>query len=165
MITKKNLWFLTLFSIILIMAVYYISIPTDEMSTLVSAEVNKNDTSVTISESSTITALKVSRDESLEKEVEAIKEILMSSSKTVEEKNEAYDTLKFLNTTKGKEENLEKILKDKYNYDNFVSIDGNKVKVVIDSKEHSYELANKIINTIEKEFDKKVYTTVSFGSK
>lgn len=165
MFTKKNLWFLTLFSIILIMAVYYISIPPDEVSSLVSAEVNKEDNTVTISESSTITALKVSRDETLEKEVDAIKDILTNTTKTTEEKNEAYETLKFLNTTKGKEENIEKIIKENFNYESFVSIDGNKIKVVVDTNNHSYELANKIINRVEKEFNNKVYTTISFGSK
>ena len=89
----------------------------------------------------------------------------MSQSKYTEEKNEAYEALKYLNTNKGKEETLEKIIKDKFNYDCFVTIDNNKIKVVVDTKEHSYELANKIINTIEKEFSTKVYTTVSFGSK
>lgn len=165
MVTKRNLWFLTLFSIILVMAVYYISVPASEMTNLVSAEVNSDDTTITLNESSAITALKVSRDEALEKEVEGIKEILMSPSKSTEEKNEAYETLKYLNTNKGKEETLEKIIKDKFNYDCFVTIDNNKIKVVVDTKEHSYELANKIINTIEKEFSTKVYTTVSFGSK
>ena len=164
MLTKKNLWFLSLFSIILVMAVYYISVPANEITDFVNAEVN-NDTNVTIKESSTITALKVSRDETLVKEVDAIKEILMSTTKTTEEKNEAYETLKFLNTTKGKEENIESIIKDKFNYDSFVSIDGNNVKVVIDAKEHSYELANKIMTTVEKEFKNKVYITVNFGSK
>ena len=165
MLSKKNLWFLTLFSIILVMAVYYISIPSDEIANLVSADVSSPETDVTIRESSTIMALKVSRDESLEKEVEAIKEILTNSSKSTEEKNEAYETLKFLNTNKGKEESLEKLIKDTYNYDSFVTIDGTKIKVVIDTKDHSYELANKIINTIQKEFDKKVFITVNFSSK
>ena len=166
MLSKKNLWFLTLFSIILVMAVYYVSIPSDGITSLVSADTGtKEDVSITVKESSTITALKVSRDESLEKEVDAIKEILTSDTKTTEEKNEAYETLKFLNTNKGKEENIEKIIKEKYNYDNFVSIDGTNVKVVIDASEHSYDLANKIMSSVQAEFDKKVYITVSFGSK
>ena len=93
MVTKRNLWFLTLFSIILVMAVYYISVPASEMTNLVSAEVNNDDTTITLNESSAITALKVSRDEALEKEVEGIKEILMSPSKSTEEKNEAYEKM------------------------------------------------------------------------
>jgi len=165
MLTKKNLWFLTLFSIILVMAVYYISVPTESNTALVNAEVSTNDdVSVTVKESETITALKVSRDEALEREVESIKEILMDDAKTSEEKSDAYEALKTINSNKGKEESLEKLIKTNYNYENFVNIDNSNVKVVIDTKDHSYELANKIINTVQQEFDNKVYVTVSFGS-
>ena len=166
MLTKKNLWFLTLFSIILVMAVYYISVPTGEITNLVNAETsNAEDLSVTVKESEAITALRVGRDEELEKEVNAIKEILTDSMRTSDEKNDAYEALKSLNTNKGKEESLEKVIKNNFNYENFVNVDGNNVKVVIDTSEHSYELANKIINAVQKEFDKKMYITVSFQSK
>lgn len=166
MLTKKNLWFLTLFSIILVMAVYYISVPTGEFTNLVNAETsNTEDLSITVKESEAITALRVSRDEELEKEVDAIKEILTDSKRTSAEKNDAYEALKSLNTNKGKEESLEKIIKTNFNYENFIKIDGNNVKVVIDTSEHSYELANKIINTVQNEFDKKMYITVNFQSK
>lgn len=166
MLTKKNLWFLTLFSIILVMAVYYISIPGGDVSSLVSKEVSNNDdVEVSVKESGSITALRVSREETLEKEVEAIKEILTDEKKTTEEKSDAYEALKTLNNNKGKEESLEKLIKNNFNYDNFVKIDNSNIKVVIDTKEHSYELANKIISTVEKEFEDKVYITVSFGSK
>lgn len=164
MLTKKNIWFLTLFSIILIMAVYYISVPGQDTS-LVNVDTSTNeDLTVTIQESEAITALRVSRDESLEKEVEAIKNILTDETKTSEEKSDAYEALKELNNNKGKEETLEKIIKSNFNYENFVKIDGSNVKIVIASKEHSYELANKIIKTVEGEFDKKIYVTVSFQS-
>ena len=74
MLTKKNLWFLTLFSIILVMAVYYISVPTGEITSLVNAETsNAEDLSVTVKESEAITALRVGRDEELEKEILADK--------------------------------------------------------------------------------------------
>ena len=165
MLTKKNMWFLTLFSIILVMAVYYVSIPNGDVTRLVSKEANVSDElSVTVSEAEAITALKVGRDESLEKEVEAIKEILTSAEKTSEEKSDAYEALKSLNVNKCKEESLEKLLKTNFNFDNFVSIDGTNVKVVVDTKEHSYDLANKIINAVQNEFDKKVYATVTFGA-
>lgn len=166
MLTKKNLWFLTLFSIILVMAVYYISVPTGDSTNLVSAETsNAEDLSVIVLESEAITALRVSRDEELEKEVASIKEILIDETRTTEEKNDAYEALKSINNNKGKEEALEKLIKTNYNYENFVKIDGTNVKVVIDSSEHSYELANKIINTVQGEFEKKMYITVSFQSK
>ena len=50
MLSKKNLWFLTLFSIILVMAVYYVSVPTPD-SSLVNKEVDdKKSTDVEIKE-------------------------------------------------------------------------------------------------------------------
>lgn len=166
MLSKKNLWFLTLFSVILVMAVYYISYPTSDLDLSVNKEItNIDDLSVTVNESEAITALRVSRDESLEKELEAIKEILNDESKTIEEKNDAYEALKEINTTKGKEETIEKLIKNNFNYENFVKIDGTNVKVVIDTNEHSYELANKIINIVQNEFKDKMYISVNFQAK
>jgi len=166
MLTKKNVWFLTLFSIILVMSIYYVSYPTEDLTSTVHKEVTSgDDLSVTVEESETITALRINRDEMLEKELEAIKSVLTDASKTVEEKSDAYEALKMINTTKGKEETIENLLKKNFNYNNFVKIDGSNIKVVIDTNDHSYELANKIINTIQKEFDKKVYITVNFQAK
>jgi len=165
MLSKKNLWFITLFSIILVMAVYYVSIPVDD-AILVNKEVeNVQDISLDIEESSAISALKVSRDETLENEVAAIKEILTNEQTTTEEKSDAYEALKNLNINKGKEETIEKLIKKDFNYDTFVRIDGTNIKVVVDSDTHSYELANGIIKTVQNEFDQKVYVTVSFNTK
>ncbi len=165
MVTKKNLWYLTFFSIILILAVYYISTPESDAN-FVNAEVSQNeDLSVTVTESEAITALRINRDEELEKEVSLIKEILTSDTKTSEEKSDAYEALKSLNNNKGKEETLEKLIKKNYNFENFVKIDGNNVKVVLDTSNHSYELANKIIRSIQDEFEKKMYITVNFQTK
>lgn len=165
MFSKKNLWFLTLFSIILVMAVYYISTPLSD-DALVSKEVESGDSSsLDVDSSSAISSLRVSRDESLENEVNGIKSILMDTTTSSEEKSDAYEALKELNSNKGKEEALEALIKKNFNYENFVKIDGSNVKVVVDTKEHSYELANKIMTAVQGEFEKKVYITVSFGAK
>lgn len=165
MLTKKNLWFLTLFSIILIMAVYYISVPTPDATTVNKEMSRPTDVSIEVDESNAINALRVSRDETLENEVSQIKEILMDASKSTEEKSDAYEALKELNVTKGKEETLEQMIKKNFNYENFVKIDGSNIKVVIDTKNHSYDLANKIMTSVQKEFDKNVYITVSFEAE
>ena len=165
MFSKKNLWFMTLFSIILVMAVYYISTPMNDDS-LVSKEVNAGDASaVEVEPSSAINSMRVNRDESLENEVNGIKEILMDVSASSEEKSDAYEALKELNSNKGKEEALEAIIKKDFNYENFVKIDGSNVKIVVDTESHSYDLANKIMKSVQSQFDKKVYITVSFGTK
>ena len=160
MLTKKNLWFLTLFSIILVMAVYYVSVPTDQAG-LVNKEVSQ-DNVVEINNTSAITALRISRDESLEQEISGIKAILTDETKTTEEKSDAYEALKELNLNKGKEESLEKTIKETFNFDSFVKIDNSNVKVVIDTDSHSYELANKIMKTVQEAFENKVYVTVNF---
>ncbi len=156
---------MTLFSIILVMAVYYISTPMNDDS-LVSKEVNAGDASaVEVEPSSAINSMRVNRDESLENEVNGIKEILMDVSASSEEKSDAYEALKELNSNKGKEEALEAIIKKDFNYENFVKIDGSNVKIVVDTESHSYDLANKIMKSVQSQFDKKVYITVSFGTK
>lgn len=165
MITKKNLWFLTLFSIILVMAVYYVSTPMDDASLVNKSLEPSSGEKADIVESSSINALRVSRDEALAKEVSGIKEILTDVSKTSDEKSDAYEALKELNNNKGKEDALEAIIKKNFNYDSFVKIDGTNVKVVIDTNSHSYDLANKIIRSVQEQFDKKVYITVNFGAK
>lgn len=165
MITKKNLWFLTLFSIILVMAVYYVSTPMDDASFVNKSLEPSSGEKADIVESSSINALRVSRDEALAKEVSGIKEILTDVSKTSDEKSDAYEALKELNNNKGKEDALEAIIKKNFNYDSFVKIDGTNVKVVIDTNSHSYDLANKIIRSVQEQFDKKVYITVNFGAK
>lgn len=162
MLTKRNLWYLSLFSIILVLAVWYVLFPNEKI-TAVSKDINtKDDVVVTVKESEKITALRVNRDENIEKEEAQIKEILNDDSKTSEEKNDAYEALKKIKTDKGKASTLESLIKKSYNFETFVSIDGNKIKVIVDNKKHSYELANKIIKTIQKEFDEKMYITVTF---
>ncbi|HBA37908.1 MAG TPA: hypothetical protein DCY94_04220, partial [Firmicutes bacterium] len=100
MLTKKNLWFLTLFCIILVMSIYYIAMPNDNAG-LVNRNVDSNGVKTEVTESNTISALRVSREESLENEVSAIKEILLDESKSTEEKSDAYEALKELNANKG----------------------------------------------------------------
>lgn len=145
------------------MSIYYISIPAENAG-LVSKEVDNSGTNVEVLESSAISGLKVSRDESLAHEVSQIKDILLDETKSTEEKSDAYEALKELNANKGREESLEKLLNKNFNYETFVKIDGSNIKVVVNSKEHSYELANKIINVVQKEFTENVYVTVSFGA-
>ena len=44
-------------------------------------------------------------------------------------------------------------------------LDTNKIKIVINSKKHSFELANKIMNFVQKEFEEKMYITITFEDK
>ena len=168
MINKKNLWFLTLFSLILVLSVYYITMPSEllltnssnYLKTEVKEETEK--TSVEIEESEVLTALRVTSDEKLEKEIDSLKEILSNKDTTVEQKNEAFEKMKTLNENKVLEKEIEKKIEENYKLKSFVKIENTDIKVTINSKEHSKEIANKIMRTVQENFTNKVNVIVEF---
>lgn len=175
MIKKQNLWFLTLFSLILVLSVYYITMPNDllldtvetKSSTKVSSskKETKNkteDSKETIEQTDSLTAMRVSLEEEREEVMADLQKQLTSEEMTTEEKNNAYEQLKYLNELEGKEENLEKKIKKNFKINSFVKIDNNEVEVVAVSKKHDNTLANNIMRTIQEEYKDKMYITVKF---
>ena len=169
MINKKNLWFLTLFSLILVLSVYYITMPNELLLTNSSNYLNTDSkktetekTSVEVEESEILTALRVTSDENLEKEIDSLKEILNNKDTTVEEKNKAFEKMKTLNENKVLEKEIESKIEEIHKLKSFVKIEDKNVKVTIDSKNHTTELANKIMRTVQENFSSKVNVTVEF---
>lgn len=156
MINKKSVWFLTLFSLIVVLSIYYITMPPELLM-----DNNILEPEVSIKESDLITALKVEENDETLKEIDNLKLILNSES-TIEEKNNAFEKLKLINIIKGEEENLEKKVKTSLDLDSFIKIDGNQIKVVIANTSHDTVLANKIIRTIQEEYNENKYVTVKF---
>ncbi len=169
MINKKNLWFLTLFSLILVLSVYYITMPNELLLTN-SSNYLKNDlkknktekTSVEVEESEVLTALRVTADENLEKEISSLKEILNNKDTTTEEKNKAFEKIKTLNESKILEREIETKIEKVHKLKSFVKIENQNVKVTIDSDKHTKELANKIMRTVQENFSSKVNVTIEF---
>lgn len=160
MINKQGLWFLTLFSLILVLSVYYITMPedfTNKESTNVSKITKKQ-----IKENEVISTLKVENEEERDKKIKELQTILTKDDATSEEKNNAYEELKNINLIKGKEENLSKTIKKEYKVDNFVQIKEDQVRIVIIKKEHDVKLANEIMNMVQQNFNDKVFITVKF---
>lgn len=168
MINKQNLWFLTLFSLILILSVYYITMPNDLLTVKNTTEVVKaeddSSTKETIEETSPLVAMRVSLEEERQNEMDVLQEQLTSDSMTSEEKNNVYEKLKYLNEIQGKEELFEKSIKKNYKIDCFVKIDNSDVNVVCVSEKHDNTLANNIMRLIQQEYDNKMYITVKFQS-
>ena len=162
MINKTNLWFLTLSSIILVLATYYIAIPSEETNLVFSSKPNEEIIETKIEESEVLTAMRVSKEEQHLDSIQLLQEILLDTKKTADEKNEAYEQIKYLNSTKANEEKLEGIINDNFKVSSFVEIKDNKVKITIVNKEHSYTLANDIIATVNKELNNNFYVTVKF---
>ena len=166
MINKKNLWFLTLFSLILVLSVYYITMPSELLLTNNSSYLKEDkkkteQTAVEVNESEILTALRVTSDEKLDKELDSLKQVLSDSKSTVTEKNQAFEKIKQLNENKTKEKELENKIEQIYKLKSFVKIDNNNVKVTINSNKHDTSLANKIMRTINENIDN-VSVTIEF---
>ena len=169
MINKKNLWFLTLFSLILVLSVYYITMPSELLlnngylnESPVSKTEDNNDLQVSIEESEILVALRVEAEEQMLNEMEDLKAILTNVESTVEEKNNAFEQMKALNMSKSKEEKLEKLIKEKYNLESFVKKDGDQIRVIVASDKHDTTLANNIMRTVQENYDSKMYISVKF---
>ena len=160
MVNKKNLWFLTLFSLVLVLSVYYITMPSELLMT------NNGDTEanidVDIEEANIIETLKQEDDNNTLDEINKYKETISNSESTTDDKNEAFDAIKMLNQISSKEELLEEKVKTTHNLDSFIKIDGDQIRVVIDSDDHSSSLANDIMRTIQSNFDTKQYISIQF---
>ena len=169
MINKQNLWFLTLFSLILVLSVYYITMPNDLLiasssTTEEKSEVKeeKKEEQETVSETDNLTALRVSLDEERDKEKEELKTTMTKEDATTDEKNNAYEELKTLNNNKGLEETITKKLKDDLELESFVKITNDEVEVVVEKDSHDVGLASQIMNLVQQEFTDKVSVSVRF---
>ena len=164
MINKKKLWYLTLFSLILILGVYYITMPTDlleKASTSINKNVEKIKTTKVL-EDDNLTAMRVSLEEERQEKMDVLQEQLTSEKLTNEEKNNAYEQIKYLNEVQGKEENFEKKLKKEFGLNCFTKIDNNNVSVICVSDKHDTKLANDIMRMIQKNYNDRMNVTVKF---
>lgn len=169
MINKKSLWFLTLFSLILVLSIYYITMPSELLLTTVGTNVFQKDESeeektpiVNIEESSILAALRLEADEQMTKEIDELESVLTNSKSSTNEKNNAYEKIKDLNTNRSFEEKLETQLKETYKLDSFIKINGENINIIIKRNDHSNSLANNIMRTIQSNFDTQKYITVKF---
>ena len=154
MINKQKLWFLTLFSLVLVLSVYYITMPNDLLKV-------DNVPVVNIKEQSLDVVNELTDDEKI-KEIHDLNVILTNVDSTIEEKNNAYEKLKLIKELEGKENILQDKIKEEYNLNSIVKIKDNQIKVTIKSKENNYELANNIMRSIQENFKEKMYISVKF---
>ena len=161
MISKQNLWFLTLFSLILVLSVYYITMPNDLLKDTTTTDEQK-EIVTTVEEVDSLLAMRVNLEEERQTSIDALQEQLVSDVIGTEEKNNIYEQLKYLNEIQSKEENLEKSIKSKYDINCFVKIDNSNAEVVCVSKKHDNKLANNIMRLIQGEYKNKMFVTVKF---
>lgn len=155
MISKKNVWFMTLFSLIITLSVYYITVPSED---IVDSPVIKTE------EGTILTALRVESDREMESIMNDLRLILSSVDASSEDKNKAYDKLKELNITRGEEERLEELIKKNYGFSSFVKINGDQIRVVVLADKHDSNVADSIMKSIQGVYDMQKYISVKFDS-
>lgn len=160
MINKQNLWFITLFSLIIILGIYYISMDDDDLKVLSTPIANKE--VVEVQNSNILVALRVEENEKALKEIETCQNTLLDATTTIEEKNDAYVALQTLSNKKSEKEKIEKLIIDKFKYDNFVKINADNINIIIANKEHSNKIANNIIREVQNLYKERKYITIKF---
>lgn len=173
MINKRSLWFLTLFSLILVLSIYYITMPSELLlndtknSNEVKSEAKKDSNeqdqaTVSVEESDLLVALRVEADSEMLSEIEDLKVVLTNADATTEEKNEAFEKIKNLNNNRSEEEKLETKIKEEFSLNSFIKIEEDQIKVTIESETHDSELANKIMRSIQSNYETSKYISVKF---
>ena len=173
MINKQGLLFLTLTSLILVLSVYYITMPnelllttngsynnTNEVSNNVSS--NTDSVNINISETPTIVAMQNILDDERLKVKDELNNKLVNNDLTIEEINNVYEELKYISKIETLESVIEQKIKNEYNLDSFVKISDDVVEVTINSSKHDVSLVVKIIASVEEELENKMYVSVSF---
>lgn len=166
MINKRSLWFLTLFSLILVLSIYYITMPSELLLTTNHAVKEETDESteptISVEESDLLVALRVESDEEMASEIEELQAVLTNAESSVDEKNKAYEKIKELNDNRGEEEKLESQIKETYSLDSFIKISNSGISVTVKSEKHDNTLANNIMRTIQANYEDSKYITVKF---
>ncbi len=173
MINKQGLIFLTLTSLILVLSVYYVTMPTEILLTTNSSYLNdtvkeevvsdviEKEEKVVVEETNTITAMKsILNDERME-ELKKLNNKLINKELSIEEKNNIYEEIKVINRIEAMEEDIEEIIKKEYNLDSFVKIKDDIVEITVNSSKHDTSLVAKIMTSIEKKYSN-MYISVSF---
>ena len=166
MINKKNLWFLTLFSLVLVLSVYYVTMPNDLLkASTYNKELNTKELQTTVEEADAITALKVEDDASTKEKINELQKKLTDTKIGTEEKNSVYEEIKTLNNNSSVEKTIEEKIKNEYSCETFTKIENNSVKVIVDKCDNSKTLANNIMRLVQEQFQDKMYISVQFKSK
>ena len=176
MINKKSIWFLTLFSLILVLSVYYVTMPNELLLTTsvinqkekekaeeVSKDTSKKEkATVKTEESEILTSIRMEANEKYNQELEELKTVMTSKDASTEEKNNAFEKIKSINNNRGKEELLEKKILEQFKYQSCVLINGTDINITVSEKKHDTVIANNIMRLVQSEFDSKMYITVKF---
>ena len=168
-INKQGLIFLTLTSLILVLSVYYVTMPNELLLTTNSSyldnkekeDVSKVEETVTITNTNAIETMKSILQDERHKLMTELNTKLIDKNLSMEEKNNIYEEIKVINKIETMESNIEKKIKEEFNLDSFVKVKDDIIEITINSDKHDTNLAVKIMSSIEKDYEN-MYISVSF---
>lgn len=171
-INKQGLIFLTLTSLILVLSVYYVTMPNELLLTNNSSytktsqkagkdEKEKKREEVVVKTSNTIEAMKNLLQDERYKLLKELNNKLTNKELSIDEKNNVYEEIKVVNKLQTMEEDIENIIKKEFNLDSFVKVKDDVIEVIVNNSKHDANLAVKIMTCIEKNY-KDMYISVSF---
>ena len=163
MINKQSLWFVTLFSLIIILGVYYFK--SDEAPLSITKLASSETIKANNNSDNSLDVIKITIDEATISKISELQDVLLDSEATLEEKNNAYDSLEVISQNKAKETELSGIIKEEFKYDNLVKISDKEINITILNNVHNTEIANSIIRKVSDEYKDNKYIIVKFEGK
>lgn len=162
MINKQNLWFVTLFSLILILGLYYMNID-DNVKDVLKSEEDYVKEVIEITQSDILVSLEVEKEEERQSLMQEYQNTLLDETSSVAEKNAAYENIESLNNSTTEENKIKNLILEKFKLNSFIKIKNHSIQVVIASNKHDTTLANNIIRSIQELFSEEKYITVKFN--
>ncbi|CUA79842.1 SpoIIIAH-like family protein [Anoxybacillus suryakundensis] len=185
MLKKQTVWLLTMFSLVVVLSVYYVTSPqlTEQVAFDQKEEANNekglkptdeamkeevvNEQDVTVEQTNTgsddlFTALRLEIEDERSKLRQELNAIVASNNVSAEEKSKAIDQLQQLSNIAEKEAVLETLIKSKGYDDALVRVHENQVHITVKAKEHSKKAANEIIQLVQSELGRVQDVAVRF---
>lgn len=162
MINKQSIWFTFLFSIILVLSIFYVSMNENDLSEFIDIS-NNEETKLVVNENSELVNLRVQKEEEVLESINKLQDILLDVNTDINSKNDAYDGLLNIKNNINDEKKLIEIIKEEFKIDSFVKINNENVTIVAETDNYDSTLANKIITRVNKYFSDNKYITIKFN--
>ena len=161
---KKIVSFCSLFSLVLILSVYYVLSPVAiSNDQLVSNEINNDEVvEVLDGESAYFENLQILKETAFLEEIKQLEAVLASANSSSEEKSAALEVKNEITKMNAKEKELAASIKEKGYNNVYVEFEGNKINVLVSKQEATNSDALEVIRTVYKSVDTKYTPSVIF---
>lgn len=159
---RQNLWFLTLFSLILVLGVYYITLPSEIFNKKDTNEVSSK-VDIDVTQADKLLALRVERDERVNTVMSDLQDKIINS-KDSNEKNSYFEELQKINLSKGKENYLEDKIQKDLKVNSLVEINNDNITITIAAIEHNTSIVSELMKCVQEEFEEDKNIVIKFTS-